>query len=328
MEPQDEQSSMEPSFAESEPETAPAPTIQENLKIEPEVGAALLLSGNFSRSLTDRVFSALSTDEIARLSQGLLKLKATPEDRLERMWNRLTMLFTGDWREEEDLVEFVRSILRKGVRDEPPLTPVQRLALLLLSLPEDVGRPITSQIMGSLNRQALAEITRELAHLLHYPNQEVHERVIGEFLAFCASRSLSSTNFMSLSVMEREAERLVRRDVTSCADVVQRLWLHEGEALGTFHEAARHQPEKTVERLRDFAFGPAQYYYIPAMHRAATFRACLTPEAAAVLDEALHLVEEALPEPFLSSARKEKVLREFLHRYYLDYMKLIPLVMQ
>jgi len=319
---------MEPSFAESEPETPPAPASEESVQIEPEVGAALLLSGNYSRSLTDRVFSALSQEEMARLSHGLLKLKATPEDRLERMWNRLTMLFTGDWREEDDLVEFIRTILRKGVRDEPPLTSVQRLALLLLSLPEEVGQPISTQIMAGLNRIGVADLTRELAHLLHYPNQDVHERVIGEFLAFCAARSSNNTKFMSLPIMEMEAERLVRRDVTSCADVVQRLWLHEGEALTTFQDAARHQPEKTVETLKDFAYGPAQYHYVPVAQRAATFRACLSPEAASVLDEALQLEDNALPEPFLSPARKEKVLREFLHRYYLEYMKLVPLVMQ
>lgn len=327
MEPHDEQS-MEPSFAEHEPETSPAPASDETVQIEPEVGAALLLSGNYSRSLSDRVFSALSQEEMTRLSHGLLKLKSTPEDRLERMWNRLTMLFTGDWREEDDLVEFIRTVLRKGVRDEPPLSSVQKLALLLLSLPEEVGQPITTQIMSSLNRPGVADLTRELAHLLHYPNQDMHERVIGEFLAFCAARSINNTRFMSLAVMEMEAERLVRRDVTSCADVVQRLWLHDGEALTTFQEAARHQPEKTIEMLKDFAYGPAQYHYIPTAQRAATFRACLSPEAATLLDDALHVEDDTLPEPFLSPARKDKVLREFLHRYYLEYMKLVPLVMQ
>lgn len=327
MEPHDEHST-EPSFTENEPEPATPSTTDESIAIEPEVGAALLLSGNYSRSLADRVFSALTPEEMTRLSHGLIKLKSTPEERLERMWNRLTLLFTGDWREEDDLVEFIRSILRKGVRDEPPLTSVQKLALLMLSLPEDVGTQITTAILSGLNRPGVADLTREMAHLLHYPNQQVHERVIGEFLAFAARRTQNNVRFMSLHVMEMEAERLVRKDVTSCADVMQRLWLHEGEALTTFQDAARHQMEKTVETLRDFAYGPAQYTWIPPAHRAATFRACLSPEAATVLDDALQLEDETLPEPFLSPGRKEIVLREFLHRFYLEYMKLVPLIMQ
>jgi hypothetical protein len=327
MEPHDEHST-DPSFTENEPEANPAPAGDDSIAIEPEVGAALLLSGNYSRSLADRVFSALSPEEITRLGHGMLKLKATPEERLERMWNRLTMLFTGDWREEDDLVEFIRSVLRKGVREDPPLTSVQKLALLLMALPEGVAAPITSSIMAGLSRPGVMELTREMAHLLHYPNQKVHERVVGEFLAFAAARSQNNTRFMSLHVMEMEVERLVRRDVTSCADVVQRLWLHEGEALSTFQDAARLQSEKAIETLKDFAYGPAQYTYIPPSQRLATLRACLTPEAATVLDEALALDDENLPEPFISSPRKELVLREFLHRYYLEYMKLISLVMQ
>jgi hypothetical protein len=330
MEPQDEHST-EPSFTENEPEAMPAgshaPT-DESIHIEPETGAALLLSGNYSRSLADRVFSALSQDEIGRLSHGLLRLKATPEDKLERMWNKLTLLFTGDWREEDDLVEFIRSILRKGVRDEPALTPVQKLALLLLSLPEETSHRVSGLILSSLNRHGVADLTRELAHLLHYPNTDIHERVVSEFLAFCQARALRSTSFMSLRVMEMEAERLVRRNVSSCADIIQRLWLNEGETLSTFQDAARHQPEKLVEMLKDFAYGPAHYYYIPLAERAATFRVCLSPEACNVLDEALQVEEGGLPEPFVSPMRKEVVLREFLHRYYLEYMKLIPIVMQ
>lgn len=329
MEPQDEHS-IEPPFAESEPEGAPvtAPTPEEAIDIDPEVGAALLLSGNYSRSLADHVFSGLSTDEMMRLSQGLIRLKATAEERMERMWNRLTLLFTGDWREEDDLVEFIRVVLRKGVRQEPPLTPVQKLALLLLALPEDVSAQSTNVILGGLNRPSMNDLARELAHLLHYPNQQVHDRVLGEFMAFAQARASRSTRFMSLSWMECEAERVVRRDVVSCADVAQHLWMQEGELSATYHDAAREQPDRLIALLKAFAYSPTHVTYIPPLHRAATFRACLTPEAAGLLDVAMKNEDETLPEPFVSPARKELVLREFLHRYYLEHMKQIPLIMQ
>lgn len=327
MEPHDEPST-EPSFADNEPETAAPQIIEEHVPVEPDIGAALLLSGNYSRSLADRVFSALTPEEIIRLSQALVRLKALPEDRVERIWNRLTLLFTGDWREEDDLVEFIRSVLRQGVRDEPVMAPVQKLAMLLLNLPEDCGTRITSTIMGTLNRQGIAELTREMAHLLHYPAAGVHDRVAGEFLAFCAARALPNTAFMNVHWMEIEAERLVRRDVASCADVVQRLWLAEGAPVQALHEAARQQPEKTVAQLCDFAYGPAHYYYIPPLERLAAFRVCLSSDAVHMLDDALQVEEGALPEPFVSPVRKEIVLRDFLHRYYLEYMKIIPLVMQ
>jgi len=327
MDPQDD-SPLEHPYVDNEGEASAPQAIDEPFHIEPDIGAALLLSGNFSRSLADRVFSSLTQDEIVRISQGLLRLKAMPEDRVERIWNRITLLFTGDWREEDDLVEFIRSVLRKGVREEPKLTPVQKLALLLLSLPEDLSGSVSGAILGGLKRPGVAELTREMAHLLHYPGSGVSERVIGEFLAFCAARALPSVTFMSPRVMEMEAERLVRRNPTSCADVVNRLWLNEGELLSTWHEAARLQTEKTVEMLRDFAYGPAHYYFIPPLERAATFRVCLSPEARALLDEALQQEEGALPEPVMSMARREGVLREFLHRYYVEYMKLIPVVMQ
>jgi hypothetical protein len=42
----------------------------------------------------------------------------------------------------------------------------------------------------------------------------------------------------------------------------------------------------------------------------------------------LQLEEATLPEPFAVPARTETVLREFLHRFYLEYMTSIPLVMQ
>lgn len=325
MEPQDEHS-MEPSFAEQEPEVAPMAS--EAVRIDPEVGAALLLSGNYSRSLCDRVFSALTQDEVMRVSQGIIRLRSTPEDRLERMWNRLTLLFTGDWREEDDLVEFIRTILRKGVRDEPSLTPLQKLAILLLSLPEEVGPSITSSIQSTLNRSAVADLTRELAHLLHYPNADLHDRVVGEFLAFCRKRNQPQVRFLNLSMMELEAERYVYRDPHAVADVMQRLWLGENEPLATFHLAAREQPGLTTRALKLFAYGPAQYTYIPPLDKAATFRACLSPQAAMVLDEAMEWDDDALPEPFVSTTRKEIVLREFLHRFYLEYMKNIPLILQ
>lgn len=325
MDPHDD-ASMDHPFDAADGEASASQAIDEAFQIEPDVGAALLLSGNFSRSLADRVFSSLTQDEIARLGHGLLRLKAMSEDRVERIWNRITALFTGDWREEDDLVEFIRSVLRKGVREEPPLSSVQKLALLLLSIGDDSSHGVSAAIMNGLNRQGIAELTREMAHLLHYPSNGISERVIGEFLAFCAARALPNTAFMSLRVMEMEAERLVRRNPSSCGEVASRLWLNEGELLSTFQEAARLQPEKTVEMLRDFAYGPAHYYYIPPMERAATFRACLSPEAAALIDEALQ--SETLPEPLMSIARRESVLREFLHRYYLEYMKLIPVVMQ
>lgn len=328
MEPQDEHS-MEPSFPEADTDPAPTGTAAEEIvEIEPEIGAALLLSGNYSRSLCDRVFSGLSTDEMARLSRGLVRLKSTPEERMERMWNRLTLLFTGDWREEDDLVEFIRTILRKGARQEPPLTPVQKLALLLLSLPEEVSSQVTDALLSELNRTGINELTREIAHLLHYPNNPVYERVLGEFMAFATSRAARSTQFMSLSWMEQEVERVVRRDVAASAEVVTRLWLHEGEPTLTYHEAARQQTEHVIHLLRQFAYGTAQTPYIPAPHRAATFRACLSPEALALLDENLKREDENLPEPFVSPARKEIVLREFLHRFYFEHMKQIPLILQ
>lgn len=330
MDPHDEPS-IEPSFADSEadPATTHAPAADETIDIEPEVGAALLLSGNYSRSLADRVFNGLSVDEMSRLSQGLIRLKAVSEERMERMWNRLTLLFTGDWREEDDLVEFIRVVLRKGIRQDPPLTPVQKLALLLLALPEEVAAGITDTILAGLNRPAVNELTREIAHLLHYPNKQVHERVLGEFLAFAAARARRNTQFMNLWWMEREAERLVRRATEACAEVARKLWLpQDGDAETALQEASTMQQERLIALLQAFAYQPTAYAYIPPLHRAATFRACLTPEAARLLDDAMKTEDETLPEPFVSPVRKELVLHEFLHRFYFDHMKDVPLIMQ
>lgn len=328
MEPHDE-SSTEPSFADSEPEAsvAPAPA-EDTVPVEPEVAAALLMSVHYSRALSDRVFSGLTPDEIGRLARGFITLKSTPEERLDRIWNRLTLLFTGDWREEDDLVEFIRCVMRKGFRQDPPLTPMQKLALLLLSLSEETATRITTGIMAGMKRASANELTRELAHLLHYQNAQVQERVLGELMAFAAARSTTSTRFMNLVAMEQEVERLVRRDVTSCADVAQRLWLQEGEILATFQEAARLQPRQVIAILEAFVRAGGESAYIPPLQRASIMRACLTQEAAQLLDDALKTDGEALPEPIVSTARKERVLHEFLHRYYLEYMRLVPVVLQ
>jgi len=320
---------MEPSTTESEPlEQPPGPASDERIPVEPEVGAALLLSGNYSRTLADRVFSALSQEEIGRVTAGLLRLKALPEAQIERMWNRLTALFTGDWRDEEDLVGFIRSVLRKGVRDEAPLQPVQKLAILLMALPPEVATGMTARVTAGLDRTGMIELTREMAHLLHYATPAVQERVVGEFRAFCESRSLQSVGFMHGTWMEIEAERLVRRYTASAADLVQRLWVAPAEPLQMFADSARNHPERTAASLCAFAYEPAAYVYIPRNGRLATFRACLSGEACDFLDTSIGVESSGLPEPFGSPLRKEIVLREFLHRFYLEQMKHIPVVMQ
>ena len=85
--------------------------------------------------------AALTHDEMMRLASGLVRLKHIPESRLEKLWNKLASLYAWDWRDEDDLIEFIKNVLRKGFKQEPNLTTLQKLALLVLSLPEETADP-------------------------------------------------------------------------------------------------------------------------------------------------------------------------------------------
>jgi hypothetical protein len=318
----------ETSSAHGGTEEAPHPHAHEPLHVEPEIGAALMLSGNYSKALADRVFSGLTADEVHRLGQGLLRVKGLSEEQFEHIWNHITPMFTGDWREEEDLVDFIRSILRSGVRNEPALTPTQKLALLLLVLDEETSLQLHALVVAGMARGAAAELTRELAHLMHFPANTVQERVLGEFFAFCDRRALPGVGFMNLPAMELEVDRLVRRHDLSCADIVEKLWLGESTLQLRLNQSAAHDPRKLAALFKQFALGTEHFTHIPLDQRAAIFRVSLSPEATELLDAALGLDDERLPEPFVSPVRKQAVLREFLTRYYIEYASQVPLIMQ
>ncbi|MHB2018762.1 MAG: FHIPEP family type III secretion protein, partial [Candidatus Xenobia bacterium] len=83
------------------------PAADEETEVEPEMAAAMVLSGNFTKALTDRVMAALSHEEMMRLASGLVRLKHIPESRLEKLWNKLASMYAWDWRDEDDLIEFI-----------------------------------------------------------------------------------------------------------------------------------------------------------------------------------------------------------------------------
>lgn len=296
----------------------PASTGEEETEVEPEMAAAMVLSGNFTKALTDRVMASLSHEEMLRLASGLVRLRHVPENKLERIWNRLASLYAWDWRDEDDLIEFIKNVLRKGFKQEPSLTGMQKLAMLVLLLPEETSETVSRGLLTQLPRAAAAELTRELAHLLHYPNTSVHEHVVGEFLATVSVGGMPQELPLSLRFLQMEADRIAEQDPVWCAGFVRRIWLDEKDPVTQYQEAARNAPERMIQLLHQYLGEGPTRPYISGGEKAAILIQSTELDASERMRAWLTSRNVTLPEVLPSAARKQSVLREFLHLFYTE----------
>jgi hypothetical protein len=282
------------------------------------MAAAMVLSGNFTKALTDRVMAALSHEEMLRLASGLVRLRHVPENKLERIWNRLASMYAWDWRDEDDLIEFIKNVLRKGFKQEPTLTNMQKLAMMVLLLPEETSDTISRSLLTQLPRAAASELTRELAHLLHYPNTAVHEIVVGEFLASVSASGTPQELPLSLRFIQMEADRIAERDPVWCAGFIRRIWLDEKDPVTQYQEAARHAPERMVQLLSVYLVEGATRPYISGTEKAAILVGSTELEASERMKAWLASRNVTLPDITPTPTRKQAVVREFLHLFYTE----------
>jgi len=266
------------------------------------------------------VMAALSQDEVMRLGAGLVRLRHLPESRIEKLWGRLASNYAWDWRDEDDLVEFIRSTLRKGLRQEPTLTPVQKLAMLMLLLPTDRSEQISRDVLAALPRSAATDLTKELAHLLHYPNSHVHENVVGEFLESTAHRMSPPDLPNSARFLQHQSDSIADKDPVGCARFLKSIWMDEKDAVTRYQHASSAAPDKMalllVEYLRS---GPCKPYIRPA-EKCAIFVHSLQQtnlEAADRIKAWLTNQKVVLP-TVMQGVHRASVQREFLHRYYVE----------
>ncbi|HEY3998856.1 MAG TPA: FHIPEP family type III secretion protein [Candidatus Xenobia bacterium] len=320
MEPNNEYPSDPASTTGRGAEEAPQvpPPVDDEAEVEPEMAAAMVLSGNFTKALTDRVMASLSHDEMMRLASGLVRLRHVPENKLERIWNRLASLYAWDWRDEDDLIEFIKNVLRKGFKQEPSLTNMQKLAMMVLLLPEETSEGIARSLLTTLPRAQASELTRELAHLLHYPNTSVHEHVVGEFLATVSALGAPNELPLSLRFIQMEADRIAERDPVWCAGFIRRIWLDEKDPVTQYQEAARHAPGRMVQLLHAYLTEGATRPYISGTEKAAILIQATELDASERMKAWLTGRNVSLPEVTPTATRKQAVVREFLHLFYTE----------
>lgn len=288
------------------------------LETDQKEKAAIFISGA-ARWVQDEVYRWLSVDELRELGLGMLQFPFISSQGKRKAWEESeSTFFKEEWWDPETLSRFLQASL-KGTVDEfkkRPFRRSQKLAILLLSLPEKIAYTVGKEVFSSLPKAGLQRVLTEMTQWRDQLPAEIRFMVVSDFLSF-VSNSKPSDLIFTEKLLTAEVERMIHRDPKSVSAVLRKIWLSPQDGSMIFGAMAGENPRRIIRLLTSYYFLNSKEIPVSSRKKLGFLVKSIHPEFQSVIlsqfsesERKLFVVE--LP----TKAQREKTLSEFLRAYY------------
>ncbi|HEY3999537.1 MAG TPA: FHIPEP family type III secretion protein [Candidatus Xenobia bacterium] len=274
--------------------------------LDDDLRAAWLFSWLWHPYYREKICRKLSLAQEERLCRALLRLTrlSDPTTAALRQWVQNEV--DGAQDPEDEYARRIAGLLGDQASERPP---EQRVALLLLCLPEELATPVLQHLMDTLTAGPRRDLLVCLGSALrpgHRPNPTVLEHEATEFLARLAEATPRDAPLPTVAPVEL----LVRDHVGLVAAWVQAEWLSSRSGLEELRRQATFQPQRLATGLaRELALvRPARGLSGP--EKAALLLEELPPDLREELQS--HLVLTDLQRTAASTAARQRIRQELL----------------
>ncbi len=272
-----------------------------------------------ARWIQDEVYRFLQDDELRDLGISMLQFPFISPDGKRKAWDEYEgILYKDEWWDPETLARFVRASLNGKIDEfkKRGFKPIQKLSVLLLSLPQSVSERIGKKVLSRLTRPELHQILTEMGQWRDYMPPEPRMAALDEFLNFVNFRFSPDFSF-SDRLLEPEVNRLLRRDFAGAMGMIRLLWISPPNSKAIFERISVEMPERIAFLLFSFLKSSDLERSFSPSKRLAFFLNGISPEFREQVQSSLSGKERVNVRRMAPPdwARK-KVLNEFLRAYY------------
>ncbi|MBI2265825.1 MAG: hypothetical protein HYU64_11730, partial [Armatimonadetes bacterium] len=201
-------------------------------------------------------------------------------------------------------------------------TAAQKLAALLLSLPDSVGAEIASCVLTKLEGRQLTDVVFEMNQMGKSIFLPARLRTLREFFDYYHG---SSQSFLYPGQTQAEIERLTLKNPERVARCIKLFWIEQGAIVReVFKTLAEHHPTRLGKAILEFWEAVQRNRMaVPSSRKAAAFLGGCHPEVKEEIEK--HLGGDTIKTLDSFSAESapplHQVQMEFLKHYYLLYQE-------
>jgi hypothetical protein len=247
-------------------------TAQDNEKtaIDGSVASAMLYTAHWNEMLCLELFPNMDIHQLGQLTAGLLKMQHFSGAAVERLWNELGGRTEGlVWgRSNQELAEHIRAFLQRGNDRPSKLNRLEKLAILILSLPKETGPSMVAQFLENFSKSEAIELAALVGRLAPFWSEApmradgrvfseigLRDRVIREFLEWRRHSDYRSPQIVSCSLSDclEIAKSHYKKSPEAFLSLVQRRFFGLINPLGLFRSLANLQPHQTLRLMLKFS---------------------------------------------------------------------------
>ena len=296
--------------------------------VDNSVAGAMLYSAHWNEMLCLELFPHMDQQQLSLLTSGILTMQHYPGALVEKLWYdigvRSESLVMG--RSNQELADQIRSILSRGLDRPQPLTALEKLAVLLLSLPKNCGPGLSTELVSQLNRNQAGELATYLGRYAPYWSEApmrsdqrsplelgLRERVVAEFLDFAACAHHPKSNRSSACLLPQLIQ-WVRVQPDPVCSVIEQHYFPPVDPVSRFRFLVRRQPRRLMQWMLTYV--RSTQIWVPSPARAAKVVQLLPSDLQMGLRARLRSRGCQLPDLDDQSAKTPACVSEFL--YYLE----------
>jgi hypothetical protein len=297
------------------------------------LSSALLYSYFWNEHLSSDLLSRSDPNSLENLALGMLEVQNLPPVMLEQMWfDTLASSEVFLLGRSAELADQLHQLLNHSGKTGSRLGKSEQAAILLLSLPRELGQNLTSSLIRELSRPKVEELVQAMGRfgylLLQAPPGQgmrqltelgFRERIISEFLDFVNFQTVKSCPQES-HFLQRWMHQQEELPVDDLAYAVEHYYFPTLEPVTRLRRAVEQDPQRLRRGLLAFAQGePAP---MPAAARACVALEALPEELQSGVAGRLRGRGCNLP-PYVGSTPQERAACqwEFFHRLARPYCR-------
>jgi hypothetical protein len=238
--------------------------------IDGSVASAMLYTAHWNEMLCLELFPNMDIHQLGQLTAGLLKMQHFSGAAVERLWNELGGRTEGlVWgRSNQELAEHIRAFLQRGNDRPGRLNRLEKLAILILSLPKETGPALVSQFLENFSKNEAVELAALVGRLAPFWSEApmradgrvfseigLRDRVIREFLEWRRHSFYKSNEILPCSVQDclEITKGRYLKNPEAVLSLIQRRFFGLVNPLGLFRCLTNMQPHQTLRLMLKFS---------------------------------------------------------------------------
>lgn len=238
--------------------------------LDASVAGALLYSAHWNEMLCLELFPNMDVQQLGQLTAGIIKMQHYSGAAVEMLWNELggrsESLVFG--RSNQELAEHIRGFLQRGSERTSKLARLEKLAILVLSLPKESGPNFVSDFMSNFSRHEAGELAALVGRLAPFWSETpmradgrflaeigLRERVVREFLDWRLHQTAGHGHYVRYCLSEVRdvlAAKFNANPQVFCS-LIQRRYFGITNPLGRFREMSTWEPKTTMRLMLAYA---------------------------------------------------------------------------